>query len=143
MWNLALEPLKTLYLRYYNAYRHQSGQDGDLLERLYPQSPWPFDHVISQDHVTNKNHIHFHSAYGHQSGHDVDLPRGTPTRKLTWPFDHVILRNYVRNQKLHIHYHGAYDHQTWQWIDYNTTLLAPIILRSHQGEFIRIHHRMR
>ena len=54
IWNLALQPLKTLYLLYHNAYGHQTCQDGDLpREAPAHKITRTFGHVILGGHVTN------------------------------------------------------------------------------------------
>ena len=54
MMNLALEPLKTLYLHFHNVYGHQTLQGGDLpLGAPTAIVKLSFDHVVSRDHVTN------------------------------------------------------------------------------------------
>ena len=54
IWNLALQPLKSLYLHYHNAYGHQTWQGNDLPQGA-PKAH--FDHVVLRDHVTNQKHI--------------------------------------------------------------------------------------
>lgn len=58
--HLALQLLKPSYLHYRNAYDHQIWQGGDL-----PREPptqkfiWPFDYVVWQDQILNKNYLNF------------------------------------------------------------------------------------
>ena len=55
MWNIALQPLKTLYLHYHNVYGHQTWQGGDLpWGALTHKATWPLgNNVVLQNHVMN------------------------------------------------------------------------------------------
>ena len=56
-WNLALQPLKTLYLYYHNGYGHLVWQGGDLpWETPICKMTQTFDHLVLRDHLTNWNH---------------------------------------------------------------------------------------
>ena len=37
-------------------------------------------------------YLYYHYVYGHQSCQDGNLPRGTPTHKVTWLFEHVVCK---------------------------------------------------
>ena len=53
----------------------------------------PFDHLVSQDHVTNKNHYSSTTTMSMAtklSRMDGDLPWGALTHKGTWTFDHMV-----------------------------------------------------
>ena len=54
IWNIAVQPLKTSYLYYHNAYGHQGGDlpRGASAHKIAS----PFDHVAFWDHVKKKNH---------------------------------------------------------------------------------------
>ena len=48
-----LQPLKTLYLHYYNTYGHQTWQGGDFLwEAVTHKVRWTFDHKVVLEHAT-------------------------------------------------------------------------------------------
>ena len=49
---------KPLHLYYFNAYRHQTWKDSDLLPLGAPTHnvKWTLDHVFLQDYMTNCNH---------------------------------------------------------------------------------------
>ena len=53
MWNLAPQPLKTLYLHRLNAYDHQTWQRVDLPKGLPPIKSRDSNHVVSGDHEEN------------------------------------------------------------------------------------------
>ena len=48
---------KPWYLLYHNAYSHNIWQDCDLTCAAFIHKVrWPYNHVVSSDHVTNSNH---------------------------------------------------------------------------------------
>ena len=75
-WNLALKPLKTLYLRFHNACGHQTRQSGSLQwEASAHKITWPSKQMVLWDHVTNWNHyISTISVSGYQNCQDGNLP---------------------------------------------------------------------
>ena len=60
MWNLALQPLKTLQLHYLNAYVHQDWQCGHLTWGAFIHKViWPSHHMVFRDHVKAKSYYIF------------------------------------------------------------------------------------
>ena len=94
MWNLALQPLKKLYLHFHIAYGHQTWQSGNLSYRAANNKvTWPFDHVVLQDHVTDLKHIPTTRV-------PMVIKLGrivTYSCRVTLRFGHMLLQNHVIN----------------------------------------------
>ena len=117
MWNLGLQPLKTLYLLYCNAYRHRSGQDGDL--------PWGTLPTKSRDPLTTWSpEITWQTKFIiYPPPQCLWLPKWAgwwPTWRGSYSEFHMTLwsRDLAKLcgklKALHLHNRSVCDHQTWQ-----------------------------
>ena len=95
-WNLALQPLKTLYHHQPNTYGHQTRQDGDLPGKAVThKAAWPFNYMILQERKAF--YIYYHIAYGKWNWQNGNLNREAPTHTVIQPFDHLVLWDHLTN----------------------------------------------
>ena len=114
MYNLALQPLKLLYVHYHDAYSHKTWQDGDLSwGALVDKVTWLFYYVVLLDHVAKyKFYISTTASLLHRTApHHCLWPSGlagwwltlrVSTHKIAQPFDHAFSQDHVANWKHNI-----------------------------------------
>ena len=100
IWWLGLvrsrDKVKT-YFQYHSAYCHQSLHAVTYLKGLLPIS-YPTLLLLGlarSREKLNPLYLRYPNAYGHQTWQGDDLPRETPTYKVTQPFDLVTLQIHV------------------------------------------------
>ena len=116
MWNLALQPLKTLYLHYHNAYGHQTWHGGEFTdEPLLIKSYDPLITWSCKIAWQTRTYLHYDSVYGHQTWQDGNLSwwaLAISNHMTLWSLG--LRRSRDKLKPIYLDYYSSYSRQTWE-----------------------------